>query len=119
MRYVIISAFLLLAACAEPDYAPHPKQAVYDPQTRAVVMPYPCPDWSHVGPNADNANDSNFGCAVENNLAVQLDDPRDLYRGHGAAGPDAQINRYVIEQYRAGKLPVPLQPMQQGQGSGQ
>ena len=116
--YVLLAIFVLsLSACAE--YDPHPKQAVYDPQERAIVMPYPCPDWSHTDANYQNQPDSNYGCAVENNLAVQLDDPRDLYRGHGTRGPDAEVSDSVIQQYRAGKIPVPLQPLQQDQPSGQ
>ena len=115
MRLILfLSLCITLSACS--SYEPRPKQAVYDPNSKELVMPYPCPDWSHSSANYDNAPDSNYGCAVENNLAVQLDDPSDLLHGHGTPGPDREIDNHVIELYRAGTIPTPLKPMQDTSG---
>lgn len=113
MRFVFLSAFLVLAAC--DDYEPRSKKAIYDPSTHALVLPYPCPDWSRSSSvNYGNVPHSNYGCAVENNLAIQLENPKDLWRGNGSASPDAEIGIRTIQQYRAGTIPAPLTPMQGG-----
>ena len=112
MRYLItITALLALVAC--DDYVPREKKAWVDPQTGELGLPYPCPDWSHNAVrNYDNSLHSNYGCATANNMAIQLENPRDLVRGHGTTGPDAGITAGVVEQYRAGKIPAALQPQQ-------
>ena len=69
--------------------------------------------------NYKNQPHSNTGCAVNTNMAVQLDNPRDLWRGHGDANPDTGVTTKVIEDYRAGKLPAPLTPMQSEGGATQ
>lgn len=118
MRHMLIPmiALLALTACGD-DYIPREKKAVYDPQTQETVLPYPCPDWSHnTVRNYDNSAHSNFGCATHNNMAIQLEDPRDLHRGHGEKSPDAGITTGVIEAYRAGDLPQPLEPQEDTSG---
>lgn len=118
MRAVIILAVAtmgLLSAC--DNYTPRSKAAVYDPARGELVMPYPCPDWSQSQTqNYKNQPHSNFGCATHTNTAAQLENPRDLFEGHGDARPDTGITTGVIEQYRAGKLPLPLTPTQTGSG---
>ena len=108
-RTIVFLALLSLAACS--DYEPVKKEFKVDPVTHRVTLPSPCPDWSQVHPgNYDNSRDSNFGCATENNIAVQLADPGDAIKGHGE-GSDTQASTRAIQRYRAGEIPVPLQPV--------
>lgn len=117
MRAWLVSIVALtLSACA-PDYVPRDKNATVDPQTGQAIMPYPCPDWSHNATiNWDNSVHSNYGCAVNNNLAVQLVDPRDLERGRGGSLGDSEASTRVLQQYRAGETPAALNPIQGGNG---
>lgn len=92
------------------------KEATFDRDTRQLVLPAPCPDWSQSYINHENDLHSNYGCAVNNNLAAQLEDPEDLVRGHGTNGPDAAITSGIIKQYRAGEIPAPLTPVQSSAG---
>lgn len=113
-----------LAACDKvvdgSNFTPSDKEARYDPKTKTLAMPSPCPDWSQSQvQNYRNEPHSNFGCAVNSNLAVQIDNPQDLHHGHGKKGPDTEVTTSVIEQYRAGDLPVPLTPVQAVAGTSQ
>jgi hypothetical protein len=112
MRHVmLLIACLGLAACS--DFEPREKIADVDPDTGWVVPPYPCPDWSQDATvNYDNSLHSNYGCAVNNNLAVQLADPWDLKEGRGTDTGNTDMGVLTIERYRAGEIPVPLTPMQ-------
>lgn len=113
---VLVVAMLVLAAC--DNFTPREKVATYDRETGELVMPYPCTDWSQSQVhNYKNELHSNYGCAVNTNLALQLEDPQDLVRGHGTEGPDGDISIGVIKQYREGKLPAALTPMQGSVGS--
>ena len=95
-----------LAACS--NFTPTEKTAAYDPMTGATYLPAPCPDWSQSQTgNYLNEPHSNYGCAVNTNMALQLDDPRDLHRGHGDNRPESGITADVVGAYRAGKIPVP------------
>lgn len=118
MRAVAIMGIVAMGALGACDnYTPRSKAAVYDPVRGELVMPYPCPDWSQSQTqNYKNAVHSNFGCATHTNAAAQLAEPSDLFEGHGDARPDTGITTGVIEQYRAGKLPLPLTPIQTGGG---
>jgi type IV pilus biogenesis protein CpaD/CtpE len=107
-----------VTACG--DYTPAAKHAVYDPQTGDVALPHPCPDWSKNSVvNYSNSNHSNFGCATANNAALQLEDPRDLHQGHGDQSPDMETTTHVVERYRLGELPTPLEPQQSAGTEGQ
>lgn len=61
-----------------------------------------CPDWSRPGHlNADQHTSSNYGCAVNANLAAMVADPADLVRGQpGAASNDAAFSSKAIQSYR-------------------
>lgn len=103
---------LLLAVCcvvsACSNFTPTDKTASYDAMTGTMYLPAPCPDWSQSQTgNFLNEPHSNYGCAVNTNAALQLDDPRDLHRGHGNNRPDSGITADVISNYRAGKIPLP------------
>ena len=54
--------------------------------TRTTASVPHCPDWSsNSETNFQNATNSNFGCAVNSNLAAMVANPEDLL--HGARGP--------------------------------
>jgi len=61
-----------------------------------------CPDWSKPSqPDFDNASWSNYGCAVNTNLAMQVADPEDLLHGKvGRATEDAEYAAKAIIMYR-------------------
>lgn len=114
MRHVgmLMMVALALAAC-DTGFEPREKVATFDAEKGGLVMPYPCPDWSHPqGRNYGNFSHSNYGCAVNTNLAVQLEDPEDLKHGHGVTTPDIETTTGVVGAYRAGEIPQPLTPLQ-------
>jgi type IV pilus biogenesis protein CpaD/CtpE len=111
----MVTLMTLLAGCS--NFTPREKVAIYDPATHALVLPHPCPDWSQSQTsNYLNEPHSNYGCAVNTNSALQVADPHDLLRGHGENTPDTGITTKVVEDYRAGKLPVALKPNQTATG---
>lgn len=61
-----------------------------------------CPDWSTPSnPNYANASFSNYGCAVNTNLALQVADPEDLLHGkRGKSAEDAETAAKAIIMYR-------------------
>ena len=69
-------------------------------RTRADVPG--CPDWSR--PSNSNFNNllmSNFGCAVNGNLAAMVANPGDLVSGREATGIDPATGTRAIQSYRA------------------
>jgi pilus assembly protein CpaD len=113
LRLSFLSLMLVsLAACS--SFTPREKVARYDP-TSGLTLPHPCPDWSQPQ-TGDFANElhSNFGCAVNTNAAIQLENPEDMRRGKGKATPDTEVTTRVVERYRAGEIPEPLEPVQDG-----
>ena len=69
-------------------------------RTRASVPG--CPNWSVPSqPNPDNASMSNFGCAVNANLAAMVANPGDLVHGREGSGVgDARTATKAVESYR-------------------
>ena len=69
-------------------------------RTRATVPG--CPDWSRPStPNLDGSAISNYGCAINSNLAAMVADPRDLISGRaGPATVDASLSSKAIATYR-------------------
>lgn len=65
---------------------------------RAVVPD--CPNWRSAGLDSAALTDSNFGCAVNSNLAAMIADPMDLIRGKSSDLPDALISHRAIKQWR-------------------
>jgi Pilus biogenesis CpaD protein (pilus_cpaD) len=112
---VMVIMVLVLTACS--NFVPREKVATFDRETRQLTLPYPCSDWSQSQTsNYLNQPHSNYGCAVNTNAALQVEDPADLNHGHGTKGPDSTISARVIEQYRSGDLPAPLSPQQSSVG---
>jgi len=68
---------------------------------RRAVVPG-CPNWSKPSqPDWDNKSMSNFGCAVNTNMAAMVANPEDLLHGRdGAAVPDAVTATRAIDMYR-------------------
>ena len=64
-----------------------------------------CPDWSRAStPNFDGHTMSNYGCAVNSNIAAMVADPRDLISGRAApTAVDAALSSKAIGTYR--KMP--------------
>lgn len=64
-----------------------------------------CPDWSGAAsPNFTNKSSSNYGCAVNSNLAAMVADPEDLIRGKsGNASVDAASSNKAVKLYREAK----------------
>lgn len=69
---------------------------------RRAVVPG-CPNWSQYSqPNWDNRMLSNFGCAVNSNLAMQVANPDDLIHGREGSGVgDTSTAAKAILFYRA------------------
>lgn len=61
-----------------------------------------CPDWSRDSSNEFQSNtSSNYGCAVNGNLAAMIANPADLVRGvPGAETTDAAVSYKAIDTYR-------------------
>lgn len=98
----------LLSACS--DTTPIDKSARYDQASGTLEHPS-CPDWSQPSTfNYDNSLHTNYGCAVNRNLAVQLANPADLAQGHGTGNADTEATINTIDRYRAGEIPEPLVP---------
>jgi len=72
-------------------------------RTRASVPN--CPNWSEPSqPNYNNHSMSNFGCAVNANLAAMIGNPEDLVHGREGTGViDSMASTKAIESYRAQK----------------
>jgi pilus assembly protein CpaD len=64
-------------------------------------VPY-CPNWSlPAQPNPENRNLSNFGCAVNSNLAAMVANPQDLVHGREGTGVgDSLTASKAIGSYR-------------------
>jgi pilus assembly protein CpaD len=96
---VVASYGLLLS-----DDAPVTPASVTPGSIRVVVsrmraqVPH-CPDWSR---NATNEfTSSNFGCAINSNLAAMIANPADLVRGkEGAETTDTAASYKAIDTYR-------------------
>lgn len=63
-----------------------------------------CGDWNNLAATRDNATQSNFGCAVQANLAAQIADPADIVTPQGSDPADATRRSVVLGKYRAGEI---------------
>ncbi len=72
---------------------------------RYVARTAPCGDWSvNAEDNQRNLPMPNFGCAVQNNLAAQVADPRDLIEPRGMGMSDATRRTQVLNKYEQGQV---------------
>lgn len=62
-----------------------------------------CPNWSRPSqPNFNNESMSNYGCAVNSNLAAMIANPEDLIHGREGSGvTDTTTSNKAIEYYRS------------------
>ena len=70
-------------------------------RTRAEIPG--CPNWSRAAqPNFENRSMSNFGCAVNSNLAAMVANPEDLFHGREGSGVgDAATAAKAVDYYRS------------------
>jgi pilus assembly protein CpaD len=86
---------------------------------RRAEVPH-CPNWSlPSSPNFDNRNMSNFGCAVNTNIAAMIANPEDLIHGReGMATTDVDAASKGVLLYRSqppsGKKGLPEVNTKQG-----
>jgi pilus assembly protein CpaD len=64
-----------------------------------------CGDWSeNLAYSADNLTPKNFGCAVQQNIAAQVSDPRDLLGPRPMEAASAVRRATVVGNYEQGKI---------------
>ncbi len=82
-----------------PSSAPAPIRLSY---VATTAMTNECGQWPDDIANNTAANENwyNFGCASQNNLAAQLDNPMDLVAPRAMTPIDAQNRSKVIQTYR-------------------
>lgn len=69
--------------------------------SRAEAKVEGCPDWRRISqPEFGGSTMSNYGCAVNSNLAAMVASPEDLVRGQATAGSDARAVTKAITTYR-------------------
>lgn len=69
--------------------------------TRSVAYVPNCPDWSgRYTVDPVNATSTNYGCAVNSNLAAMIADPNDLVRGIASTTSNGQQAVKAIKAYR-------------------
>jgi pilus assembly protein CpaD len=65
----------------------------------------PCGQWTEsLGDTASNLTPKNFGCAIQQNVAAMVADPRDLQGPRSMDGADAIRRDGVIDNYEQGKV---------------
>jgi pilus assembly protein CpaD len=65
----------------------------------------PCGDWSEsLADTSANATAPDFGCSVQQNIAAQIADPRDLMRPRDETASDAVRRATVTDKYEKGQI---------------
>jgi pilus assembly protein CpaD len=87
-------------APVNPGMVPADSVRVVVSRNRAVVPN--CPNWSRpAAPDLENHSMSNFGCAVNSNIAAMVANPEDLIHGREGTGvSDVNTAAKAIELYR-------------------
>lgn len=86
------------------DEAPERGAEVKFTYIRYVAQTKPCGDWSrNVAVTYANNPPPNFGCAMQQNIAAMVADPRDLVAPGAMAAEDAQRALTVLDKYRKGE----------------
>lgn len=66
--------------------------------SRSIAYVPNCPNWAPRGPSSSS---SNYGCAINSNLAAMIADPNDLVLGQsGSVTGDAAVSSKAIRVYR-------------------
>jgi len=88
------------------DAAPITSGAIEPGSVRVVVSRTAasvpdCPNWKrNAAPEFASSTMSNFGCAINSNLAAMVANPEDLVRGQIGGGSDARTTAKAIKSYR-------------------
>ncbi|ADU12117.1 CpaD family pilus assembly protein [Asticcacaulis excentricus] len=61
-------------------------------------------EWENLAATRHNAAPQNLGCAINANLAAQIDDPRDIAAPQPATPGDAGRRTVIIDKYRKGEV---------------
>ena len=72
-------------------------------ETVRAVVPQCGREWGNLARTGNNAGASNFGCAVNANLAAQIANPRDIVTPRAMTPADAGRRSVVFDRYRAGE----------------
>lgn len=59
-----------------------------------------CPNWKSGGLDSAATTDTNYGCAINSNLAAMVADPMDLVHGKGSGLTDTNSNNRAIKAWR-------------------
>lgn len=91
-----------------------PAGAVRIVVSRASARVDNCSDWDRPSqPELASSTSSNFGCAVNSNLAAMIANPQDLVRGQAGSGVgDAEVTSKAIGAWRSAD-PTGKQPLKQ------
>ncbi len=60
--------------------------------------------WDNLVATRDNAVSKHFGCAMSNNMAAMIADPRDLVRARAMTPADSGRRAVVLDKYRQGQI---------------
>ena len=94
----------------------HIQRVGYDPQDGAAaplvvgfaayeaVVPACGKSWENLSNNTHNTTMTNFGCAVQANLAAQIANPADLAGPRPVDPPDAMRRAVVLSKYHQGEV---------------
>ncbi|UDF03747.1 CpaD family pilus assembly protein [Asticcacaulis sp. AND118] len=69
-----------------------------------AVVPQCNLDWENIAATRHNVAPQNMGCAVNANLAAQIDDPRDIHSPEPYIPGDAGRRTIIIDKYRKGEV---------------
>lgn len=88
----------------ESYHAPDPRAPIVAGFTTIQARVPQCGTaWESLSRTGSNRSQSNFGCAVNANLAAQIADPRDIAAPRAMTPGDAGRRTVVFENYRAGE----------------
>jgi pilus assembly protein CpaD len=100
--YLVAQGFEKKVIHLQPTPKMDPRTVLLTVQYAKGIPPQPCPDWSkNATHNYNDGNASNFGCAYNNNLILQLADPEDYNKGEGAPHFDGARDSAVLGHYLA------------------
>lgn len=97
---LIVGGSLLFAGTADAK-----QNFSVDSRNQPVVTPSGatvpnCPNWRSAGVDSGAMTDTNYGCAVNSNLAAMVADPEDLLHGRGSDDTDATSASRAIKAWR-------------------
>lgn len=111
----LLLAALAVAGCngllsSEPA-ADHRIQVVQS-HGKAVAVPPACADWSEKEWGHPWSNDTwpSYGCAQARNLAAQVENPKDLIKGHDLGPADPITSTAAVARYQSGKTTPLIDP---------